>query len=141
MHHHDHQDAIDRLLEHYESPRNRGALEDADVVMPGGQPHCGDTVTMYLKVDETKQRVARLSFEGEGCSVSQAAASILTEIAEGQLLTQVEALDQADLIALLGRDIVRHRPVCANLALNTLKAAIAQYRAAERRAQVETLAS
>lgn len=126
----DHQDTIDRLLEHYASPQNHGPLADADVVVSGGQPECGDTVTIYLKIDATNQHIEQLSFEGKGCSVSQATASLLTELLSGAPLTQIDAFDTPDLIALVGRDIVRNRPRCASLALNTLKTALAKYRGA-----------
>ncbi len=125
----DRQSAIEYLLDHYESPRNYGSFPDADVVLSGGQPDCGDQVTMYLKVDATGQYIARLTFEGEGCSISQAAASILTEMVQGAPLTHVDAMEFDTLGDQMGHTVVRHRPRCATLALGTLKAAIAQYRA------------
>lgn len=124
----DRQSAIEYLLDHYESPRNYGPLPDADVVLPGGQPDCGDQVTIYLKVDATGERIAGLTFEGAGCSVSQAAASILTEMLQGVPLNRVDTLEFDTLGDQLGHEIVRNRPRCATLALGTLKAAIAQYR-------------
>ncbi len=126
----DRQSAIEYLLDHYESPRNYGPLLEADVVVPGQQPDCGDQVTIYLKVDATEERIARLTFEGTGCAVSQAAASMLTEMLQSASLTQVEALESETLGDWLGHAVVRNRPRCATLALGTLKAAIAQYRAA-----------
>ena len=72
--------------------------------------------------------VARLTFEGQGCTISQAAASILTEIVAGRTLDEVEAMDFNDMIDLLGREVVSTRPRCATLALGTLKAAVARYR-------------
>jgi nitrogen fixation NifU-like protein len=127
----DRQEAIDFLLEHYENPRNHGPLADADVVMPGGHPDCGDRVTLYLKLDPAGQRIERLTFEGEGCTLSQAAASILTELVVDMPLVQAAVLDGNAMIDRLGRDVVQSRPRCATLALNTLKAAIAQYRKAK----------
>jgi len=124
----DRQEAIEYLLDHYEHPRNHGALDAADVVMPGGNPSCGDVVTLYLAVDATTDTVARLMFEGQGCTISQAAASILTELAAGRTLDDIEAMDFNDMIDLLGREVVNTRPRCATLALGTLKAAVARYR-------------
>lgn len=125
----DRQRAIETLLDHYESPRNYGRLSDVDVVLSGGQPDCGDQVTIYLKVDATGEYIAGLTFEGTGCSVSQAAASIVTEMLQGAPLTWVEALECETLGDWLGHDVVRNRPRCATLALGTLKAAVAHYRA------------
>jgi nitrogen fixation NifU-like protein len=122
----DRQAIIDHLLDHYERPRNQGPLGDADVVMPGGIPDCGDTVTLYVKVETG--RIAALSFEGQGCTVSQAAASILTEYVRDQPIDRIALLDDAEFYEVLGREVVQSRPRCASLALNTLKAALLQYR-------------
>ena len=75
----DRQSQIEFILDHYENPRNHGKLEDADVVSDGGNPGCGDIVTIYLKVDD-QQRVEQVTFEGQGCTISQAAASLVTEM-------------------------------------------------------------
>src|SRR5262249_21299140 len=104
------------------------ALEDADVVMPGGNPGCGDLVTIYLKIDAANDRIEKLTFEGEGCTISQAASSILTEMVQDAPLSQVDEMDFNDMIDELGREVVSTRPRCATLALGTLKAAIAKYR-------------
>lgn len=122
------QEVIERLLDHYRSPRHRGKLHDADVISSGGQPGCGDIITVYLKVDPETQQVAALSFEGEGCTVSQAAASILTEQMQHADLGEIEALDNQQMIDILGREVVQARVTCATLALTTLQRAIHQYR-------------
>lgn len=124
----DRNEAIENLLDHYESPRNRGALEGADVTMPGGNPGCGDVVTIYLKVNREQDTVEQLQFEGEGCTISQASASMLTELVAGTPLGQIEEMDYNDIIDALGREVVQRRPRCATLALGTLKAAIKKYR-------------
>jgi nitrogen fixation protein NifU and related proteins len=124
----DRQAIIDRLLDHYERPRHHGALANANVVMPGGVPDCGDTITIYLQVDPAQDRVAGLSFEGRGCTISQAAASLLAEELQGATLATIETMDDGVLLDLIGREVARSRPRCATLALNTLKAAIIAYR-------------
>ena len=60
----DRQAAIDRLLDHYEHPRNQGPLDRADVVQPGGQPDCGDQVTIYLRVDPAQAQIERITRYG-----------------------------------------------------------------------------
>jgi nitrogen fixation NifU-like protein len=124
----DRQAIIDRLLDHYDSPRHYGPLAQADVVQHGGIPDCGDVVTIYLAVDPQNECVRGLSFEGKGCTISQAAASLLAEQFQGAPLSAIEACDDADILDLLGREVAQARPRCATVALNTLKAAVVQWR-------------
>jgi len=133
----DRQEAIEFLLDHYQHPRNRGPIESADVIMPGGNPGCGDIVTIYLKVGDSGDQVETVTFEGEGCTISQAAASILTEMVVGKPFSEIDTMDFNDMIDHLGREVVNTRPRCATLALGTLKAAITKYRNDQVRAQID----
>jgi nitrogen fixation NifU-like protein len=133
----DRQEAIEFLLDHYQNPRNHGAFEPVDVTMPGGNPGCGDVVTIYLKVDDAGDKIEHLTFEGTGCTISQAAASILTEMVDGRPLAEVDEMDFNDMIEILGREVVNTRPRCATLALGTLKAAITKYRTDRVRAEID----
>jgi nitrogen fixation protein NifU and related proteins len=125
----DRQLQIQILLDHYEKPRHRGALEDADVAMPGGNPGCGDVVTIYLKAADDQEHIERATYEGEGCTISMAASSMLLEdVHRGDLtMDQVLELDYHEMIEQLGRQVVASRPKCATLGLGTLKAAIRKY--------------
>ena len=127
----DRQTQIETLLDHFNNPRNRQKMEGADVTMPGGNPGCGDVVTIFLRVDDTQDptKVRELSFVGSGCTISQAAASILMEMVNGDkpALDQVLAMDYEDMVDVLGRETVSSRPRCATLALGTLKAAVKRY--------------
>ncbi len=125
----DKQELIEQLVDHYRHPRHRQAMDDADVTMPGGNPGCGDIVTIYLKVDEQGRVVARASFEGEGCTISQAAADILLDVVneEQWTLDQVLQADYHLMEELIGSEAVKLRPRCATLALGTLKAAVTKY--------------
>jgi nitrogen fixation NifU-like protein len=123
----DRQAQIEFLLDHYENPRNRRKIEDPDIMMSWGNPGCGDVLTLYLKIDEA-ERITEISFEGEGCTVSQASASILTEKLEGQPLAYAEALSPEDIMSWVGREVMLTRPRCALLALHTLKIALREYR-------------
>jgi nitrogen fixation protein NifU and related proteins len=134
----DRQEAIEYLLDHYQNPRHHGALENPDVTMPGGNPGCGDIVTIYLKVNEAGDGVEQISFEGQGCTISQAAASILSELVQGKPLAEIDEMDFSDMIDLLGREVVNTRPRCATLALGTLKAAITKYRTDKIRRSIES---
>jgi nitrogen fixation protein NifU and related proteins len=125
----DRQLQIQFLLDHYQRPRHRGALEDADVQIPGGNPGCGDVVTVYLKGSGDHEHIEDVSYEGEGCTISMAAASMLLEQVHKEDLTmdQVLEMDYNEMIEKLGRQIVASRPKCATLGLGTLKAAIRRY--------------
>ena len=120
---------IDFIIEHYENPHRYGVIEDATVVQKGGNPGCGDAVTFYLKVDETG-RISDISFEGEGCTISQAGASLVTEMFEGKTLEEVEATPPGAVLDLLGREIAATRLKCATLGLNTTKDAVRKLRGA-----------
>lgn len=125
----DRQMQIQILLDHYERPRNKGVMDDPDVQMPGGNPGCGDVVTMFLKGEEDNEHIHDVMFEGEGCTISMAASSMLMEqVHEGNLtMDEVLEFDYHEMIEKLGRQVVASRPKCATLGLGTLKAAIRRY--------------
>ena len=125
----DRQLQIQILLDHYQKPRHRGAIEDADVTMPGGNPGCGDVVTMYLKGAGDQEHIEEATYEGRGCTISMAASSmLLEEVHRGDLtMDQVLEMDYHEMIEQLGRQVVASRPKCATLGLGTLKAAIRKY--------------
>lgn len=116
-----HQDAIERLLDHYRQPRHYGELAEA-VTYSGGVPDCGDTITVYLQV-APDGRLTNLQFTGQGCSVSIGTASILIERLQGATITDLLALDEVSALNIVGQEIFRARPQCATLIFRTLKAA------------------
>jgi nitrogen fixation protein NifU and related proteins len=122
----DRQEKIDFIISHYEHPFRHGPLPNADVTQRGGNPGCGDVLTFYLKVADDG-RITDISFEGEGCTISQAAASMVTEMFQGQTMADVERASSDDILDLLGREIAGTRLRCATLGLNTLKAAVQGY--------------
>jgi nitrogen fixation NifU-like protein len=128
----DRQQIIDRLFDHYERPRHYGPLEGADMVYSGGIPDCGDTLTLYIMFDAAGENLVSLNFEGRGCTISQAAASLLCEQLQTAPLSAIDALDDQAVLDMLGREVVRARPRCATLALNTLKSALVRHRAGKR---------
>ena len=123
----DRQAMIEFLVDHYEHPHNRGALPDADVHLVGGNPGCSDRVEMFAKVDP-EGRIEQVTFEGEGCTISMAAASYVTEMVQGMTLDEVEHLSFETLIDDLGREVVMARPTCATVALGTLKQGVHELR-------------
>lgn len=121
----DRSEALEVILDHHENPRNYGELPGADISQQGGNPGCGDIVTMYLKFDG--DRLEQVTFTGEGCTISQAAASMLTEILPGQTLDEIEALDFHVVEELLSEELVKTRPKCSTLGLDTVKLAARRY--------------
>jgi nitrogen fixation protein NifU and related proteins len=119
----DRSEYIEYLLDHYQNPRHKHRMEGADVQLGGGNPGCGDLITMYLKVDEN-DRITEASFEGEGCTISQAGGSIISEMLPGMTLQEVKDLGTSTMIEEMGEDIVKSRVRCATLALGTAQAAI-----------------
>ncbi|MDQ4075884.1 MAG: iron-sulfur cluster assembly scaffold protein [Chloroflexota bacterium] len=121
------QEFIEFILDHYENPRNRGALEPADVVMKGGNPACGDVVTVYLRIDPLTQVIERITFTGEGCTISQAAASLTTTKIRGRTVDGARVLRAVDILSEMGDGVMGARRRCATLALHTLRAALTCY--------------
>jgi nitrogen fixation protein NifU and related proteins len=78
------------ILDHYKRPRNFGPLEGADHKADGHNPLCGDRVTIYIVMDQDVIR--DIKFEGEGCAISTASASLMTEILKGKTLAEAERL-------------------------------------------------
>ncbi|MCX7838548.1 MAG: iron-sulfur cluster assembly scaffold protein [Anaerolineae bacterium] len=117
---------IELILDHFHHPRNYGTLDDPDILVNGGNPGCGDVVTMYIRLDE-HQRVADIKFEGKGCTVSMAGASMITELVRGMTLPEIEALSYDVLIDQMGEDVVKSRLRCATLGIDTLKGAAREY--------------
>lgn len=123
----DRQAYVENIVDHFEHPRNKGRMENADVHLGGGNPGCGDLITMYVKVGEG-DRIEAVTFEGAGCTISQAGGSMVTEMATGLTLDEVKELSLPDITDEMGEEIVRSRVRCATLALGTLQAAVDQFR-------------
>jgi nitrogen fixation NifU-like protein len=118
----DRQSAIDTILDHYEHPRNYGVLDDPTFVGEGVNPGCGDRVRLYVRLDG-EGRIEAIRFEGEGCTISQAAASLLTGQVLGRSLDDVLKMDETSLVAALGSEIVKARLPCVALGLRVLQEA------------------
>lgn len=123
----DRQAYVENIVDHFEHPRNKGRMEDADVQLGGGNPGCGDLITMYVKIND-EDRIEAVSFEGAGCTISQAGGSMVSEMATGLTLDEVKEMGLSDITEEMGDEIVRSRVRCATLALGTLQAAVDQFR-------------
>ena len=110
----------ENILEHYKHPRNRGTLENPDISYEDANPLCGDRIRVDLNVKDGK--IEKIRFSGHGCSISQAAASMLCEAVEGKSLEDVKKLSRDDVLEMLGIELGPVRLKCGLLALKTLKA-------------------
>ncbi len=112
-----------QILEHYKHPHNRGVLEPATHASRESNPLCGDDISLTLRVDGS-ERIEDVRFEGEGCAISMASASILTDAVKGKSLEEAAALDRAALLKDLGVPLSAVREQCALLPLKALHAAL-----------------
>lgn len=113
----------EQIIDLYERPLNYGELEQPDFTYEEDNPLCGDVIRIDLKVDEA-QRVVAVAWRGDGCAISQAAASLLTEEIKGKTLEEVKAFSKDRLLELVGIPLSMARVKCALLSLKVLKAAV-----------------
>jgi nitrogen fixation NifU-like protein len=116
----------DEILDHYRSPRHRGALPVPDATFQDDNPLCGDVIRMDVRLAEDG-RIAEVRFGGDGCAISQATASMLCDEAAGKLPSEVTAWDKQTVLDLLGIPLTPVRLKCALLPLKVLQAALWQW--------------
>jgi nitrogen fixation protein NifU and related proteins len=114
----------ENILDHYKNPRNHGVIEAPDAEAEGMNPLCGDETTIYVRLGEDGDTIEDIKFSGRGCAISQAATSMLTELAKGRKATDVARLDREDLLGEVGIPLSPVRIKCAILGLTTLKLAL-----------------
>jgi nitrogen fixation protein NifU and related proteins len=110
------------ILDHYQNPRNFGTLEKPDISAEDSNPLCGDKIRIDLRVKNGT--IEDVRFTGIGCSISRAAASMLTEEVKGKTLEEVKAIGRDEVLELLGIELGPVRLKCALLALKTLKVGV-----------------
>jgi nitrogen fixation NifU-like protein len=111
------------ILDHYRNPRNYGKLEQPDVHSEDSNPLCGDQLSMDLTIEG--DRVSAVRFQGRGCAISQASASMLSEMIEGKTIQEVVALGKDAVLDELGISISPARTKCAFLSLRVLHRGLA----------------
>jgi nitrogen fixation protein NifU and related proteins len=110
------------ILDHYQNPRNFGTLDKPDISAEDSNPLCGDKIRMDLRVKNGT--IEDVRFSGVGCSISRAAASMLTEEVKGKTLEEVKAIGRDEVLEMLGIELGPVRLKCALLALKTLKVGV-----------------
>ena len=114
----------DFILEHYRNPHNKGYLDPHDLHFADSNPTCGDELSMTLVLDAEHDHIADVAFDGRGCAISQASASILTDELRGMSLDEAREMDPKALLEGLGVPIGPARLKCALLSYKVLQGAV-----------------
>jgi nitrogen fixation protein NifU and related proteins len=115
------------ILDYYRNPRNFGKLEKFDIDAHDTNPLCGDEIEMQIRVGQ-KDKIEEIKFSGKGCAISQASASMLTELAKGKPLDWVKQVSKEDVFKMLGDpELGPSRVKCALLGLKVLKIGVYGY--------------
>jgi nitrogen fixation NifU-like protein len=111
----------EQIIDLYEHPLNYGTLDPHDFSYEEDNPLCGDVIRIDVRLDEEK-RIASVKWSGDGCAISQASASLLTDEIKGMTLDEVKAFSKERLLELIGVPLSMARVKCALLSLKVLKA-------------------
>lgn len=112
------------ILDHYKNPRNYGSLDRPDSESEKDNPLCGDKICIQLVLSKDKTLVEDIKFSGQGCAISMASASLVTEYAQGKEIRVLKGLGKDDIVKLLNINLSPARLKCALLPLNVLQEAI-----------------
>ena len=110
----------ENILDHSRNMRNRGVLDPADIEFEAHNPLCGDRLHLTMQVDEN-DRITAIAWDGDGCAISQASASMLGEMVVGMTLEEVRKIDKEVIFDLIGVPLSMNRVKCALLSLKALK--------------------
>jgi nitrogen fixation protein NifU and related proteins len=119
------------ILDHYKHPRNFGHLPRPDAKVEEGNVTCGDRISIEIKVNGKRKKekfIEDIRFSGEGCAISQASASMLTEKVKGKNVTDIKKLDLQYMFSMLGTTLTPTRTKCALLPLEVLQKALTKIR-------------
>lgn len=111
------------ILEEFRSPQNFGKLGDADLILSGRNASCGDNLTLYLQLDTATQKITDIKWDGEGCAISMATMSVLSQKVklEQPTLSQLAKLQKQDILELIGlEEITSGREKCLLLGVHVL---------------------
>ena len=115
----------EELVSHYEYPHNKGAMPQPSASKKEDNVSCGDVITIYLKIEDGK--VTDAMFDGAGCAISTASASMLTDFLKGKKLDEIEQMGAHTIVKVLGVDPGLSRMHCATLPLRAAKEAVFEY--------------
>ena len=118
------------ILDYYRHPRNKGTLDHPQISAKDSNPLCGDIIEMQIELDKNNS-VRDVKFNGQGCAISQASASMLTEIVKGKTIDDVRKISKEEILSLIGGQLSAVRLKCALLSLKVLKTGIYNYLGSE----------
>ncbi|MEF9864345.1 MAG: iron-sulfur cluster assembly scaffold protein [Christensenellaceae bacterium] len=111
----------EKLIKHFQDPHNVGVMEDADIIGEAGSPTCGDTTTVYLKMDGNI--IKDISFQTYGCAAAIASSSVLTDMVKGMTVEEAMKVSKNDIVEELG-GMPAEKVHCSLLAEDALKIAL-----------------
>lgn len=116
----------DNILDHYKHPRNFGKMKQPDASHEEYNTVCGDKVRIdvQFKIQNSKFKIQKILFSGEGCAINQASASMLTELVKGKTIEEIEKLTKEDIFRLIQTIPTPSRVKCATLPLEVLQKAV-----------------
>jgi nitrogen fixation protein NifU and related proteins len=112
------------ILDHYKNPRGHGVIEDADASAEGLNPLCGDEISIYVAFGDDGETIDDVKFSGRGCAISQAATSMLVDMAKGRKAHELAEMPKDELLEEIGIPLTPIRLKCALLGLGVLKVAL-----------------
>ncbi len=115
----------EKVLEHFKDPHNVGEMENPDGFAQVGSSECGDTMDMYIRVEN--ERITDIKYKTYGCCAAIASSSIATDMVKGKTLEEAEALSKADIVKELG-GLPEKKIHCSLMVEDAIKAAIANYK-------------
>jgi nitrogen fixation NifU-like protein len=119
----EHDDYEEHVQDHYEDPYHRGTLDTATHMAEGTNPNCGDRIVVTLRLNDSG-KINEAWFDGEGCVISQASASMLMEQVEGKMIEDVKAITAEQVLERIGSAMTPERQKCCLLSLDTLQSAL-----------------
>jgi len=116
----------DIILDYYRYPRNKGQITSPRIKAKDSNPLCGDVIEIQMQLDGN-DKVSEIKFDGHGCAISQASASMLTELVKGKSLDEVRKIAKENVLELIGGELSAVRMKCALLSLKVLKTGVYTY--------------
>ena len=113
----------EKLIDHFQNPHNVGVMEDADIIGEAGSSVCGDTTTVYIKLDGNV--IKDITFQTYGCAAAIASSSVLTDIVKGKTIEEALKISKSDIVEELG-GMPEEKVHCSLLAEDALKKALAK---------------
>ncbi len=114
------------ILDYYRHPKNKGTLQNPQIHAKDSNPLCGDVVEIQMELDGD-DTVKDIKFNGQGCAISQASASMLTELVKGKSVDEVRKISKEDVLSLIGGQLSAVRLKCALLSLKVMKTGLYSY--------------